>query len=154
MRVLIALAAVALGGVYAGCAHRQQNLEDGWFRRATRQMFEAAAPVSSEKVHPVTNSKLSEASRLLEHVAAVSISDTTAADLANARFDPSGVYVLVRGLCAGCGTGKFYVFMSDEYLIVDHLALASRETPATRWPVVLELTDVPSDVYVQYSAIE
>jgi hypothetical protein len=144
----------AFCSVSTACVHKPVPAEDEWLRVAPRQLFAEATLVAAADVRPVAETQLSYASLRLGTVPAVVLSEADAVQLIGSPVEPVAGYVLVRGLCVGCGTGKFYVYGNDSYLIVSHVSLASAGTPATRWPVVLKLAELPADVYVQYSAFQ
>jgi hypothetical protein len=77
-----------------------------------------------------------------------------AADLLGTQIDAEGGYVLLRGLCGGGGTGKFDVYgregSGDHRPRIACLAKRGGEAVA----VVVKLSDVPRDVYVQYGIAE
>ena len=144
----------ASGSIVTSCAHRQDAVTHEWSRPAPRHLFHGVSRVAAADILPVVDSKLGEASQRLQTDAALRLSPADASRMAGFPLDPDAEYVLVRGLCSGCGTGKFSVYAHADYLIVSHLSLGLRGTPPRAWPVVVKVGQVPTDVYVQYSVAQ
>lgn len=125
-----------------------------WERRAPRGLYATVAEVAPTRVRPVAAAKRAEASERLKDADAVHVSESDAMALAGGSAEVTGDYVLVRGLCVGCGTGKFWVYENEEVLIVDDFGLAHRRTPATKWPILVKRTEMPRDVFISAGAAQ
>jgi hypothetical protein len=146
-------AAVAIFAILvASCAPRASILKDDWFRAAPDGPTADLTKVDERDIHPVTEAKLEAAKRKLETISVAPISASEAEELVNSELDGSSFF-LIRGLCLGCGTGLFSAYSNGRSVLIDHVSLAGRGTPATRWPVVVRLDRIPSEVFVQCHAI-
>jgi hypothetical protein len=145
-------AAVILAILVVSCAPRASILKDEWFHGAPDGSTANLPQVDARDVHPVTEAKLESAKLKLDTIPVVPISVSEAEDLVDSKLDGGGFF-LIRGLCLGCGTGSFNVYSNGRSVLIDHLSLAGRGTPATRWPVVVRLDSMPTEVYVQCHAI-
>lgn len=146
---LIGLALVALS-----CASIQESgsgSPDAWFRRPPAELRQEWQTVSREDIHPVLAEKRESAVALLGSRAAVPAPPELVQELAGAQVN-GGPWFVVRGLCAACETGAFTVQQSEGRIFVHHAALAGRQIPLTRWPVVVSLDGEPADVYVTASS--
>ena len=124
-----------------------------WYRPAPPDIHGAATRLADASVAPVLESKISEASAMLRDVRAIELSDSVVADLVGGGTEPHGSRILLRGLCGGCYTGRFHVYITNDTVIVDHVSLSGRDTAGKAWPVVVTLPRLPREVYVQYSTI-
>lgn len=138
--------------IFASCAHQTALSQHDWYRPAPKEAFTGLARVAPADVFPVVEDKIENAVQRLREMAAIQITDADVVELAGLQLNVEGDYVLLRGLCTGCGTGMFYVYVGGGRVVVDNLSLASGNALPKPWPVVVKLSDLPRDVYVQHSS--
>ena len=153
MRLNLWVFSVVAVSIISRCASHART-EHEWFKPAPSTLFSQTTLLPETSVRPVHKLKIPNASRRLQSAAAVVISSAEASDLLSLNVDAESRYLLVRGVCIGCGTGRFSVYVNADNVIVDHLSLAPRGTPPQAWPIIVELTGVPKEVFVQYSAAQ
>ncbi len=125
-----------------------------WVRNAPRELYATVTEVAPTRVHPVAATTRTEASERLKNAAAVHVSQAEATTLTAGTAEVTGDYILVRALCVGCGTGKFWVYENDEVLIVDHFGLAHRSTSVTTWPILVKRSEMPREIFVSAGAAQ
>lgn len=131
------------------CASRSSVASDSWVRNAPGELISTARRVSNEDVHVVAQDQLASAEGRLQEMSFVALSAEEAERLAEADLTGEGFF-LVRGICLGCGTGRFNVYFDGRRVAVDHVSLARATAEPTRWPIIVKLHAVPTEVYVQY----
>lgn len=107
-----------------------------------------------EKIHPVTPAKILAASTLLATSASIAITSAQAAELTGITFSAPTLY-LVRAVSLNERTGRFTVHrLPGNALTVLHGSLGRSPVPMRRHPLVLELDEPPSKVYVDCGMAE
>lgn len=149
--------------IYLGCLWlfactqmppKSPEIADAWVRIAPKSAFEGLTELGSADVFPVAEDHVHQAIGELENHHVVAITPVRAAELAG-RVLPGGDYYLVRAVCGACSTGGYFVYFGQAgRLVVAHLSLSSQPPAPTRWPIVVRLPGVPTDVYVQFSTNE
>jgi hypothetical protein len=144
---------LALGAVLMSCTHaRKGATDDPWLRRAPEGLVSSATRIPKQDVLPVIASQLPSAIARLEQVPFVEITGAEAGQLTAGRVG-DGRFYLMRGLCLGCGTGRFVVYFDGRYVAVDHVSLARKRRNPTRWPVIVRLDTAPETAYAQCHSV-
>jgi hypothetical protein len=138
---------------FSRCAHQTVS-DHAWYRPDPKQALAALTRLPSTDVFPVAEKKIGDAAERLRETAAIRITHADVTELLGRPLSTDADHVLVRGLCVGCGTGAFYVYVGDDRVIVDNVSLAPRNAVPRPWPLVVKLSYVPRDVYIQYSSAE
>ena len=146
--IFIAFAMVSCAAVSTASSDHE------WLRPAPPALVGTLAKIPDSDFLPVSEAQRDHAIELLAEVSAVAVSETEARELAEPDTKITEGYVLVRGLCIGCGTGQFDVYGDRGVIVVDSIGLASRKARPLAWPVLVKLAAVPESVYVQCSAVE
>jgi hypothetical protein len=114
-------------------------------------MAAALSRAEERVVFPVAIDQRVRAAERLETVPFIRLPREEAESLAEKPLD-SDHYVLIRGLCLGCGTGSFRAYFDGRNILVDHRSLARKGTLPTRWPVIVRLENDPEEVFVECGA--
>jgi hypothetical protein len=114
-------------------------------------MAGALSRAEERVVFPVAIDQRVRATERLEAAPFIRLSMEEAERLSGKPLD-SGRYLLIRGLCLGCGAGSFRAYFDGSNILVDHRSLARKGTLPTRWPVIADLENDPKEVFVECGA--
>ena len=150
------LCLVVLCGIVGGCAGGRTawNSEDAWYHPLPEGTSLAEwQQLDRERVHEVTAAGLSETEGLLQDVPLVELTREQAASLiATPLADLPGTKpFLVRGLLLNRSTGGFAVYVLEDQVVVYHRSLGGGSSTISRQPLVLQLEQAPTQVYVAVS---
>jgi hypothetical protein len=153
-RVLMVSLGLLLGWLLPGCVHQNAPSRHAWYREAPREAFSGASRISSSDVLAVSEENVAITVEKLITSPAIRLTSAEAERLSGREVSSDHDYILLRGLCTGCGTGTFFVLVGAGWIIVDNISLAARDTPPTAWPVIVKTPHMPRHVYVQYGTAE
>ena len=158
------LAAGFLAFVNVGCESPPQHSvvsdpREPWRRRVDLDYFLDApttARLPQTAIHEVPKDHLQAAVGILETRACIQISDQEASEfLGRTIVHPAGKRLfLVRGLCCNRETGGFSADLFRGRLWVFHGSMGSSVGAVERQPVILELSRLPKEVYVDFGVTE
>lgn len=151
----VALACVLLASLLVACAPKSFE-PDPWYRVPEDASYRQWPELRGGRLHEVAESKLDEAVAQLEEVSIVELTEQEAEGLLGKPLpgSPGTTPYLVRAVFLNKGTGRFLIYMSGDQIAVFHGSLGGGERAMGRQPLVLQLEELPAEVYVTARMVE
>jgi hypothetical protein len=143
--------AILASAALLGCS-ATTRISDSWANPLRQHLDSDWVQLPPSDLQAVSREQRARASDVLETREWLAISANYAQVLTGESPRAGRVAYLLRGLCIGCGSGRFNVHRRETQLYVHHSGLAARQTPTTKWPVVVWLDEYPTQLFVEASA--
>ncbi len=159
-RIAYTLILTAFLGSNAGCAEFSSSAmkNDSWYTGIPQDVSDLAgwSQLESRRLHVVSGAKESRAQGALEANQLTEISVDQASEVLG--YIPGNIpdtkFYLVRSVLLNEKTGGYYVSILNGYLWVHHASLGREPVKMQRRVLVLQLREMPKQVYVTCSIAE
>jgi len=147
-------------GIYSGmlgCNHELWTTKDEWFLDCTaiRLPYTKESEIDKRFVHPVRQQAIDKSIAMLSDRPIVKLPPDQAKQFINDSLvgTDSRQPFLVRGVYLN-SSGAFMVYRIGNTIHVIHESLGHKAVPMKKWPIIIELANEPTEVYITCSMAE